>query len=58
MTLLKNTYVILGVIMLMFILGMGVWLGFGWRDSLLAAAALTVVGLGLEWLRQTLGWEF
>ncbi|MCL4827260.1 MAG: hypothetical protein KJZ95_07830 [Caldilinea sp.] len=58
MTLLKNTYVILGVIMFMFILGMGVWLGFGWRDSLLAAAALTVVGLGLEWLRQTLGWEF
>ncbi|GIK73186.1 MAG: hypothetical protein BroJett021_21740 [Chloroflexota bacterium] len=58
MTLLKNTYVILGVIMFVFILGMGVWLGFGWRDSLLAAAALTVVGLGLEWLRQTLGWEF
>lgn len=58
MRLLKNTYVILGVIMFVFILGMGVWLGFGWRDSSLAAAALTVVGLGLEWLRQTLGWEF
>ncbi|HHY53829.1 MAG TPA: hypothetical protein GYA08_00195 [Chloroflexi bacterium] len=58
MRLLKNTYVILSAIMFVFILGMGVWLGFGWRDSLLAAAALTVVGVGLEWLRQTLGWEF
>lgn len=58
MRLLKNTYVIAGVIIFVFIFGMGLWLDFGWRDSLLAAAALTVVGLVVEWLRQTFGWEF
>ncbi|HHW88628.1 MAG TPA: hypothetical protein GX400_20765 [Chloroflexi bacterium] len=58
MTWWKNTYVIVGVIMFVFIFGMGVWLDFSWRDSLLAAAALTVVGLVVEWLRQTFGWEF
>ncbi|MCS6828415.1 MAG: hypothetical protein NZ553_17505 [Caldilinea sp.] len=58
MTLLKNAYVILGAILFVFIFVMGVWLDFNWRDSLLAAVALTVVGLVLEWVRQTLGWEF
>lgn len=57
MKLLKNTYVIAGVIIFVFIFAMGVWLDFGWRESLLAAAALTVVGLVVEWLRQTFGWE-
>lgn len=57
MTLLKNTYAILGAIIFAFIFAMGVWLDFRWRDSLLAAVALTGVGLALEWVRQTLGWE-
>lgn len=57
MTLLKNTYAILGAIIFAFIFAMGLWLDFRWRDSLLAAVALTGVGLALEWVRQTLGWE-
>ncbi len=55
MKLLKNVYVVVGVIIFVFIFAMGIWLEFGWRDSLLAAAALTVVGLVLEWLRNTFG---
>lgn len=55
MKLLKNVYVVVGVIIFAFIFAMGIWLEFGWRDSLLAAAALTVVGLVLEWLRNTFG---
>ncbi|WP_298401804.1 hypothetical protein [uncultured Chloroflexus sp.] len=43
------------MIIFVFIFAMGIWLEFGWRDSLLAAAALTVVGLVLEWLRNTFG---
>ncbi|WP_298482552.1 hypothetical protein [uncultured Chloroflexus sp.] len=55
MKLLKNVYGVVGVIIFVFIFAMGIWLEFGWRDSLLAAAALTVVGLVLEWLRNTFG---
>lgn len=57
MKLLKNTYVIAGVIIFVFLFAMGVWLEFSWRDSLLAAAALTVVGLIVEWIRRNFGWE-
>ncbi len=55
MNLLKNVYVVVGVIIFVFIFAMGIWLEFGWRDSLVAAAALTVVGLVVEWLRNTFG---
>ncbi|GIV90074.1 MAG: hypothetical protein KatS3mg055_2592 [Chloroflexus sp.] len=55
MNLLKNFYVVVGVIIFVFILAMGLWLGFGWRESLLAAAALTVVAIVLEWPRNTFG---
>lgn len=55
MNLLKNVYVVMGVIIFVFIFAMGIWLEFGWRDSLVAAAALTVVGLVVEWLRNTFG---
>jgi len=58
MRFLKNTYIIAGAIIFVFIFGMGVWLEFGWRDSLIAASALTVVGLIVEWLRRNFGWEF
>jgi hypothetical protein len=53
-----NTYVIAGIIIFVFVFGMGLWLDFSWRDSLLAALALTIVGLALEWLRSTFGLEF
>ncbi|ACL23812.1 hypothetical protein [Chloroflexus aggregans] len=55
MNLLKNFYVVVGVIIFVFVLAMGLWLRFGWRESLLAAAALTVVAIVLEWLRNTFG---
>lgn len=57
MNILKNTYIIVGVIIFVFIFVMGIWLEFSWRDSLLAAAVLTAVGLVVEWVRQTFGWE-
>ncbi|MCX7858681.1 MAG: hypothetical protein N2385_01210 [Chloroflexus sp.] len=45
------------MIIFVFIFVMGIWLEFSWRDSLLAAAVLTTVGLVVEWVRQTFGWE-
>lgn len=57
MRLWKNSYVIAGAIIFIFLFGMGIWLEFGWRDSLIAASALTVVAVIVEWLRRNFGWE-
>lgn len=46
---LKNTYVIVGIIAFLFLFFMGLWLGFSIGETLLAAVVLTIVGVGSMW---------
>lgn len=49
----KNPYVIAGVIVFLSLLLLGVFaLDFSWGESLFAAAALTVIGVGGIWWKQ------
>jgi hypothetical protein len=52
-----NPYVIGGTIVFLLLLFVGVFgIGFSWGESLLASAALTIVGIGVIWWQDI--WPF
>jgi hypothetical protein len=51
--LLKNPYVIAGVIIFLLLLFLGVFaIGFSWSDSLLLSAVISILGVGGYWWKE------
>ena len=51
---LKNPYFISGVLVFALLFGLGLYLDFSWMESLLASAALTIVGVGTLWWQEVI----
>jgi len=47
---------ITGVVIFLFLFGMGIWLEFDWTEAALASAVLTVVGMIATWWKMHFEW--
>ena len=50
---LKNHYVIAGLIVFPILFGVGLWIDFSWGEAALGAAVLTAIGIAVFWWKET-----
>ncbi|HSQ39122.1 MAG TPA: hypothetical protein VLM78_03090 [Anaerolineales bacterium] len=50
---LKNHYVIAGLIVFPILFVVGLWTDFSWGEAALGAAALTAIGIAVYWWKET-----